>query len=228
MSAEVPAERVAVTEDYRFSPDDVAAAFSGQEQEFSYWDQRARFKVVELDAVVITSGVVVPGDPAFGSLAALQRRIPPGVYPVSLALVQLASGDERIAFARMLLSPAPVATWEVGWHEAELQPVVRDGQRQYVPQEYAFYYSHAGAGCFMDAAAIPALWNLDVEARVDMINDALEDNLRSTWSCFSFKPDSSRDENIVCYLTEPGGRHSHFGLDAHGNAAVIVTNFRMF
>jgi hypothetical protein len=192
----------------------VAAAFS--EQELHFWDQPARFKVVELGAVVITSGAVVAGDPMFGSLAALKRRIAPGTYPVSLALVRMASSDERIAYARMLLSPAPVVSWQAAWHE----PVMHT--------EYPFYYSDAGAGCFMDAAAIPAIRKLDVDDYIDMIGDGFDANYRHTWSWFSFKPDPSRDENVICYRTEPGGRPSHFGLDAHGNAAVIVTDFRMF
>lgn len=206
MSSETPS----VPGDHPLSVAHLEAAFS--EQELRFWDQPARFKVVELDSVVITSGAVVPGDPMFGSMAALKRRVPPGTYPVSLALVHLSSGDERIAFARMLLSACPVVTWERGWHEA-------------APGEYAFYYSHAGAGCFMDAAAIPAIRD---GSCIDIVNDGFDTNYRDTWSWFSFKPQPSRPENIVCYRTEPGGRNSHVGLDRQGNVAVIVTDFRMF
>jgi hypothetical protein len=127
MTPEAPADGHRVPSDHQLSPASVEAAFA--EQELWYWNQPARFKVVELDAVVITSGAVVPGDPMFGPLAALKRRIPPGRYPVSLALVHLSSGDERIAFARMLRSPAAVVVWETGWHEAIASgSVVRDGQ----------------------------------------------------------------------------------------------------
>lgn len=80
----------------------------------------------------------------------------------------------------------------------------------------------------MDAAAIPAIRKLDFDDYIDMIGDGFDANYRPTWSWFSFKPDPARDENVVCYRTEPGGRPSHFGLDAHGKAAVIVTDFRMF
>jgi hypothetical protein len=226
MSSETPVEQYPVSARDRLSPARVEAAFS--EQELWYWNQSARFKIVELDAVVITSGAVVAGDPLSGSMAALKRRIPPGTYPVSLALVRLSSGDERIAFARMLLSTAPVVTWETGWHEAVPQPVVDNGQNRVVLREYAFYFSDAGAGCFADAASVPAIRNHEFDAHLSLVLDGFEDNFRNTWSWFSFKPDPSRHENVVCYQSEPGGRSSHFGLDAQGNVAVIVTDFRMF
>jgi hypothetical protein len=226
MSSDTPVEQHPVSADDRLSPAHVEAAFS--EQELWYWNQPARFKVVELGVVIITSGAVVAGDPLFGSMAALKRRIPPGMYPVSLALVRLSSGDERIAFARMLLSTAPVVTWETGWHEAVPQPVVGDGQHRVVLREYAFYFSDAGAGCFADAASVPAIRNFEFDARLSLVMDGFEDNSHNTWSWFSFKPDPSRQENVVCYQSEPGGRHSHFGLDAQGNVAVIITDFRMF
>lgn len=210
--------------DDRLSVAHVEAAFC--EQELRFWDQPARFKVVDLGEVVITSGAVVVGDPLLGSTSALKRRVPPGTYPVSLALVHLSSGDERIAYARMLLFQAPVATWETAWHEAVMEPAVRGGPA--VPREYSFYYSHAGAGCFMDVAAIAAIRNCEFETYIDRVSDGFEANYRNTWSWFSFKPDPSRAENVVCYRAEPGGRHSHFGLDMQGNVAVIVTDLRMF
>ncbi len=122
MTSATPVEQHPVSARDRLSPAHVEAAFS--EQELWYWNQPARFKVVELGAVVITSGAVVADDPLFGSMAALKRRIPPGMYPVSLALVHLSSGDERVAYARMLLSTAPVVTWETAWHEAVPQPLM--------------------------------------------------------------------------------------------------------
>jgi Protein of unknown function (DUF4241) len=226
MSSETAIERVPIPSNYRFSPTDFEAAFC--ERELFFWDQPARFKVVELGAVVITSGAVIADDPVFGTMSALKRRVPAGTYPVSLALVHMASGDERIAYARMLLSPAPVVSWEAGWREPEPQPVMRDGERHIVLTEYDFYFSHAGAGCFMDAAAVPAIRAREFENYMDMVMDGLSDNYRDTWSWFSFKPDPSGAENVVCYDTEKGGRPSRFGLDSRGHAAVIVTDFRMF
>jgi hypothetical protein len=226
MTSETPVEQHPVSARDRLTPAHVEAAFA--EQELCYWNQAARFKVVELGTVVITSGAVVAGDPLFGPVAALKRRVPPGTYPVSLALVRLSSGDERIVFARMLLSIAPVVTWETGWHEAVPQPVMDNGQQRVVLREYAFYFSNTGAGCFADAASVAAIRNHELDAHLGLVLDGFEDNFRNTWSWFSFKPDPSRQENVVCYQSEPGGRPSHFGLDAHGNVAVIITDFRMF
>jgi hypothetical protein len=229
MSAEASAERVPLPGDYRFDAAHVAAAFSEHAPEFRFWDQGARFKVVELGAVVITSGAVIADDPLFGWLAPFERRIPPGTYPVSLALVQLSSGDERIAFARLLISPAAVIAWESAWNEPIPQSIVLDGKSHVVPRQYAFYCStETGVGCFMDAAAIPAIRNWDHEVYTHHVMDGLEDHSRNTWSSLSFQPDPARPETIVCYRTEPGCHPSHFGLDANGNAAVIVTDFRMF
>jgi hypothetical protein len=228
MTPEAPADGHRVPSDHQLSTASVEAAFS--EQDLWFWDQPARFKVVELDAVVITSGAVVVDDPMFGRCTALKRRVPPGSYPVSLAVVHLASGDERIAFARMSLSAAAVVAWETGWYEAIAEgSAMRDGQWQVRHREYAFYFADgAGAGCFMDAAAVSAIRNREFEAYIDMVNDGFGTNRRNTWSWLSFKPDPSREENVVCYQSEPGGRDSYFGLDVRGNAAVIITDFRMF
>jgi hypothetical protein len=228
MPAEVPVERFPVSSDYRFPAERVAAAFSDR-GEFSHWNQSARFKVVELPAVAITSGQVVADDPLFGWGAPLLRRVPQGTYPISLALVQLASGDERIAFARMLLAPEAVVAWETAWREAIPQTVMRDGKPHDVRRQYSFFCSsETGFGCYMDAAALPALRNCGMPACLTALQDGFKDNYRDTWSWFSFKPNPSGRENVVCYSTEPGCWHSHFGLDASGNAAVIVTDFRMF
>ena len=228
MTPEAPADAHRVPSDHQLSAPSVAAAFA--EQELWFWNQPARFKVVELDTVVITSGAVVAGDPLFGSCTALKRRIPPGRYPVSLALVHMSSGDERIAYARMLLSPAAVVAWETGWHEAKAEgSSTRDGQWQVVHREYAFFFSDfAGAGCFMDAAAIPAIRNRETQPYIHMVTDGFNTNRRNTWSWFSFKPEQSREENVVCYQSERGGRYSYFGLDVQGNASVIITDFQMF
>jgi hypothetical protein len=220
MSADAPIERF-VTPDYQFSPAQVEAAFC--EREVQHWGQSARFKVVNLDALVITSGVVVPCDPLFGSMAALQRRIPAGTYPISLALVRMPSGDERIAFARLLLSSAPVVTWETAWHE----PIYQNVDGRLVRREYSFYYSDAGHSGFMDAAAIPAIRQLDFEDYLDRLEEQCDGNSRNTWSWCSFKPDPARPENIVCFTTEAGGRHSTFGLDAEGQPAMLVTDCRL-
>jgi hypothetical protein len=218
MSPQAPTNARRVPLDHHLSAKHVAAAFSGEELWF--WDQPAQFKVVELDTVVITSGAVVLSDPMFGELSALQRRIPPGKYPVSLALVHLASGDERIAYARMLLSDAPVATWEPAWHEA----IPQSG----VPTEYAFYYTNTGTGCFMDAAVKPLLRQLDFDVCLASLKKGFNANYRNTWSWFSFKPHESRAENVVCHQSEKGGLPAYFGLDAQGNAAVLLTDFQMF
>jgi hypothetical protein len=218
MTSGTPIERVAMS-GYEFSPSRVEAAFS--ERELWHWHQSARFRVVQLDEVTITSGVVVPGDPMFGSMAALKRHIPPGTYPVSLAIVHFASGDERIAFARMLIASAPIVTWEAAWHEP-----VRDNPAAF--REYNFYYSDVGAGCFMDAEAIESIGDVDFDDYLETVMDGFNSNHRNTWSWFSFKPDPTRLENVVCFQTEPGGRPSHFGLDARGDVVAIVTDCRMF
>lgn len=220
MSADAPVERFP-SPDYQFPAARVAAAFS--EQEVQHWGQSARFKVVELGDVVITSGVVMPCDPLFGSMAALQRRIPLGTHPMSLALVCMPSGDERIAFARLLLSSAPVVTWETAWHE----PVPQHVDGRMVRREYSFYFSDAGNSCFMDASALSAIRSLDFDDYLDSVRDQCEDNYRNTWSWFSFKPDPASPENVVGFRTEAGGRHSTFGLDAKGNVAAIITDCRL-
>ncbi|MFL6114784.1 MAG: DUF4241 domain-containing protein [Catenulispora sp.] len=105
----------------------------------------------------LSTGRVVAADPATveltGDLATdpYTVTVPPGVYPVETALVRTAGRErETVAAARLRISPAPTATWELA-----LRP--DQDERLLGASEYYGFTVDSGTGAFLDAAATAAL-----------------------------------------------------------------------
>ncbi|MEU7477686.1 DUF4241 domain-containing protein [Lentzea sp. NPDC042327] len=120
--------------------------------------------VVELVAggtVRMPSGQVVAADPSYlGTSRPFSTAVVPGDYPVELSVVRFADQPDhtRVAAARLVVSPAPVVSWE---------PALKEGQDVVVLGEGEFYGFgvDGGVGCFTDAAACTALAELIEESQ---------------------------------------------------------------
>ncbi|UYZ62464.1 DUF4241 domain-containing protein [Hymenobacter weizhouensis] len=94
----------------------------------------------------ITSGKVVAADPVSLAPGAppFTTQFPRGRFPVELAIARF-NGDERIAFARILFSGEPVASWELALLPGQ-EPLPLFGK------EYYGYPVDGGMAVFVDAA----------------------------------------------------------------------------
>jgi len=120
--------------------------------------------------LVLPSGRTIATDPCYldrlGDAPPFARTVPPGCYPVWLALARKASDArwaERVACMVLHLSDGSAVQWELA---------LRPGERL-VDLPPGHYYGHgadSGNACFVDAAAIAGL---DPAMRRELYTDGL-------------------------------------------------------
>lgn len=95
-----------------FSPDFVASADDSLPGEKPR-PVKVYFRVTDLAKLKITSGKVVAADPFVSTdQQPLALDVPPGEYPVRLAILQGSMGRGRVAFARVDIGERPVVRWD--------------------------------------------------------------------------------------------------------------------
>src|SRR5262249_34373797 len=219
----------------------------------------ATLRVMEAGELVLPTGRIVACDPAYTRSAsdpADTRAVPPGRYPVQLALLARhgrPANDpfcERVACARVLFQDVPVERWEMalqpGWDPSTLQPGYFLG-----------YGVDGGKGCFVDERALahiperqPAFdrafrdvlekqqWGNLLDAYRTILPPALGEMFASSNYILNstFGPpyrsavlDPQTGANIICFPSGEGDGcyASYFGLAADGSAACLVTDFGM-
>ncbi|RPD49503.1 DUF4241 domain-containing protein [Hymenobacter sediminis] len=170
----------------------------------------------------VSSGQIVAADPVslHSETQPFMTRFPRGRFPVELALARF-NGDERVAFARILFSDAPVVSWE---------PALLPGQKP-LPlrsKEYYGYPVDAGMAFFMDAASIEPLNRY-------LAGKSASENLMVT----SFRLDTSSPSPGFLYGIPPdtvaafstgfgdGSYASYVGLDAKHQPCRLLTDFQV-
>ncbi|QJX46546.1 DUF4241 domain-containing protein [Hymenobacter taeanensis] len=168
----------------------------------------------------INSGRVVACEPLTGGAQAFTTLFPKGRFPVELTVAQF-GGDERVAFARILFSEAPVVKWE---------PALLPGQ-QPLPlfgEKYYGYPVDGGTGLFIDAH------------RLLPFTTFLQDN--AVWEQLfikSFRLETSSPLLGLLYATPrdtvatfstglgDGTYASYVGLDAQNRPCRLLTDFQL-
>jgi hypothetical protein len=232
----------------RFAFPDLTRAFRDSER---FGD--ATMRVVEVDRLVLPTGRIVACDPMtllFGREPAYTQGVPPGRYPVLLALLANPAlpasslNYETVACAMVRFKDMPVERWEMalrpGWDPNTLKPGFHFG-----------YSVDSGTGCFVDewtVARLPREQSGFQEAmRRGMLNpkdyrqayrtiiptafgELFATFLERTEAGNPAKSavlDSATGANIVCFPSGygDGGYASYFGLAVDGGAARLVTDF---
>jgi hypothetical protein len=138
----------------RFAFPDLARAFRNGER---FGD--ATMRVVEVGDLVLPTGRIVASDLDYTRsdyAPAYTRAVPPGRYPVQLALLGWPSSPandpfrEHVACARVQFQKVPIERWEMalqpGWDPSTLPP-----------GHYFGYGVDGGKGCFVDESAVMRL-----------------------------------------------------------------------
>src|SRR5436190_9443324 len=98
---------------------------------------------VSVGTLQVPSGEIVVADPFYFTshfTHPFRRKVRPGSYPVVLAVAELGSWGNRVAFARLRLSSAPVQAWE-------------PAETTEPSQLNTFFGVDAGMACFADSQA---------------------------------------------------------------------------
>lgn len=113
-------------------------------------EERYPVRTVRIGEVHISSGRVIVVDPFLMSTRdrPLTVSVPPGRYPVDLAVADAGDSGQRVALARLLFSDMPPVRWALAVTD-EQDPATLTGDQIFG------YGVDAGTGAFVDAA-VPA------------------------------------------------------------------------
>jgi len=132
---------------YAPHPEGLRSAFAAER--FAFEETSIQFSLAEAGLLAVGSGKIAAGDPqSEPGPQAFTQCVPNGEYPVTLAVARFENGDERIAYARVLLGQAPVARWYPALDATQ-------DARMLKPGEIFGYRVESGNGCFMDPQAGP-------------------------------------------------------------------------
>lgn len=173
-----------------------------------------------LPDLLVKSGGITAGDPFtmdFADARPFNRPVPPGRYPVELAVACFDNGDQRVAAARVRLLPGAVARHELAYFDG-------DDPKDYGPDDVPVYGVDAGTGCFTDPA-----WAQDDPAE-DFDPEDLSEILNRTYQhTLSYGAIPLGACNLVAFSSGwgDGAYSSYWGLSASGAALELVTDFRL-
>jgi hypothetical protein len=194
------------------------------ESEISLPDQEEPlgFEVRELGNLLVTSGKISASDPfVMPDRPPFAPEFPKGRFPVQAAVAKIGT-DCRVAFARVLFSPADVHRWEMA--------VVGDEDvGELKPGHYFGYPVDAGTGCFMDADA-GRLLSSRMSEQEDYFEDMIEEMEKTyvhTWSWADLKPKPDDPLNIIAFSSGYGDGvyPTYVGYSEANEPLAIVTDF---
>lgn len=95
---------------YAPNPEGLRSAFAAER--FTFDETSVQFALAEAGRLIVDCGRIAAGDAqAESETQPFTQCVPNGEYTVTLASARFDNGDERVAYARVLLEAAPVAHW---------------------------------------------------------------------------------------------------------------------
>ena len=186
-------------------------------------DELVSFRVFEAGRLRLPSGKVIACDPFVNmDRPAFTVSVPPGEYPVQLALVDGGNNARRVAFARISISSEPAVRWEMALVAGQDAATLKS-------DEIFGYPVDAGTGSFLDAETAAAAWPkmmADEDIAQGWITQG--DKLSAGSATPTFHLDVAMGPGNIVEFTSGWGDGfyaSWFGFDAQGRVAALVTDF---
>ncbi len=130
---------------YAPNPEGLRSAFAAER--FAFDETSLQFSLAEAGRLAVSDGKIAAGDAqADPAPAPFTQCVPNGEYPVTLALARFDNGEERIAYARVLLDGAPAAHWYPALTADQDARTLKDG-------EIFGYAVGSGTACFASGAS---------------------------------------------------------------------------
>jgi hypothetical protein len=173
----------------------------------------------EIGRLRLPSGRIVASDPFFDpDVRPFARAVPPGEYPVRIAVARLAEGDERNAAAWVAFSDAPVAAWRGA-------SVTGSGATKDLGKAIA-YFVESGTGGFTSPEAAAVLDTLDDDG-TDRIRALMEANAASAgdWALVEWPEHPTLNAAVFTTAWGDGAYGSYWGDDAGGAPVLLLTDF---
>ncbi|MFT4130919.1 DUF4241 domain-containing protein [Labrys sp. (in: a-proteobacteria)] len=178
-----------------------------------------------LGEVTVSTGQIVACDPfVFIEARPFIRTVPTGRFPVRIAVMRSQRFGDRIAFARVEFSQAPVVTWERALVPG--QDPAKLGKDEY----YGFPVD-AGTGAFLD----PAVGKDIAALSTDQVQAIYDDWIRLGESYgkehgLPYSLSTTRAPHSLVLFSSgwgDGAYPSWFGLAADGSVAMLLTDLRV-
>jgi hypothetical protein len=185
----------------------------------------ASFRVFEAGKLHLPSGRIIACDPFVNmDRPPFTVTVPPGEYPVRLALVEGGNDDRRVAFARLAISPGPVVRWEMALVAGQDPTALKDG-------EIFGYPVDAGTGSFVDADTAADAWpKMTADEDIAQGWTTQGDKIGAGRGTPTFLLDVDMGPGNIIMFTSGWGDGfyaSWFGYDAQGKVAALVTDFNI-
>ncbi|MET0348885.1 MAG: DUF4241 domain-containing protein [Rhizobacter sp.] len=185
----------------------------------SVGESRYRFRTESPGQVVLTSGKLVACDPLVSCDRPFTGTVPVGSFPLQLAIA-VRGDDERIALARIVFAPGPIASWKLAVTEGQDVATLKKG-------EFFGYGVDSGTGAFMDADALKVF-----EAERERGGEAFDNRLiaeldktyRHTRSWY-LHPTPNGTVAMFSSGYGDGAYATYRGYDAAGQLVAVITDF---
>jgi hypothetical protein len=177
--------------------------------------------------LAVTTGKIVARDPGyFEDVAPFIQEVPPGRYPVILALAHFErTADERVACAMLRFSEGEAVRWE--WAK-RFYPEAENSELNTDEDEEPFCYCvDSGAGCFMDKDAADLLLEWKEHDEQDLW-DFLNEQERYIPKGYEWPNlDASTGLNVIAFTSGwgDGGYPSCWAYDANDKPVYLATDF---
>lgn len=130
---------------YAPNPEGLRSAFAAER--FAFDDTTVQFTLAEAGRLAVSNGRIAAGDAqADPAPAPFTQCVPDGDYPVTLALARFDDGEQRLAYARVLLHAAPAAHWYPALTAGQDARTLQDG-------DIFGYPLASGTACFASGAS---------------------------------------------------------------------------
>jgi hypothetical protein len=181
-------------------------------------DKEIAFACYSIGPLRLPSGRVVACDGFIWEGLPFERTLPPGEYPVLVAVARLGD-DERIAFARIQCTDAKVVRWAMATCPGQDATSLKK-------DEIFGYGVDSGIGAFM---ALEAIGNLEkMGSSPELFTSRLIDEMEKTYrSTRDWARIETKSGNGVLFSSGYGDGFyaSYFGFDAQGQISALVTDF---
>ena len=148
----------------------------------------------------------------------LSIALPPGGYPVEVAIASLGDEDERIAAARIRFRSSDPTTWLVA---------LRQGQdAESVSEDDLLFGVDSGTAAFLSAEAAMEVSELLDETFDDQVTEAMDTAYRPTRSWAEITLPNGELNMVICSTGFGDGSYPVFlGVDAAGEPVAVVADF---
>jgi hypothetical protein len=173
----------------------------------------------------LPSGRVIAGEPfmygASDYTDGFVQRVPPGRYPVVLAIADFEAGEHivpTVAAARLVIREEPVVSWEMALYEGQDPAELGD-------DEFFGYPVDGGTGGFIDVESIPVL-TADFDEYLENLMDLLADRTDDDARMVTMTGENS-EPLLVAFSSGDGDGHypTWIGRTADGEIASVLTDF---